>query len=300
MADQVFSTIQIPVNQWRWLPVTCVDSTGSAVTGVTATNVEVSFIRSGELSVTKYVDTGGFDSTKSNIVGNFATGVTTIKLLDSSSFPPENGKIVINPLVPASIETLEYSYNNVSTGELLLTSPTDNPHNALPIEPVERVDWVEVNATVAPGSYLLLLPPTILNKEDIFTYIVTNGSPPPVLPAVPLFEPYSNTIDIVGSTDPVTYSTPSVATCKLYGFLVDVGGNAIQNSSISVRLLATPSAISAAAIVDKVVSTKTDANGYFEISVAQSVTVDVVIPAVGYRRTIVVPKTTLVKLFELA
>ena len=300
MSDQIFSTIQIPVNQWRWLPVTCVDSTGSAVTGVTASNVEISFIRSGELSVTKYVDTGGFDSTASNIVGNFAAGVTTIKLLDSSSFPPENGKIVINPLVPASIETLEYSYNNVSTGELLLTSPTDNPHNALPIEPVERVDWVEVNATVAPGSYLLLLPPTILNKEDVFTYIVTNGSPPPVPPAVPLFEPYFNTIDIVGSTDPVTYSTPSVATCKLYGFLVDVGGNAINNSVVSARLLGTPATSGSLAVSDSIVSSKTDANGYFELVAAQGMTVDVIIPVAGYRRTLVVPSTTLAKLFEIA
>tara|TARA_R110002110_G_scaffold120885_9_gene296282 strand:+ start:106 stop:999 length:894 start_codon:yes stop_codon:yes gene_type:complete len=297
MADQVFSTVQIPVNQWRWLPVTCLDSSGDAVTGVLATQVEISFIRSGELSVTLYA-APDFDSTASTVVGNFAAGVTTIKLLDTSSFPPENGKIVINPLVPASKETLEYSYNNVSTGELLLTSPTVNVHNAT--EPVERVDWVEVNATVAPGSYLLLLPPTILSKEDVFTYIVTNGSPPPVLPAVPLFEPYFNTIDIVGSLDPVTFTPPSIPTCKLYGFVVDLAGVAVANASISAKLLAVPSTMGNAGFYDRIMSSKTDTNGYFEFVVAQQTTIDIVIADIGYRRTVVVPDTTLAKLFELA
>ena len=292
MADQVFSTIQIPVNQWRWLPVTCLDSAGNAVKTVVAANVDVSFIRSGELSVTQYV-APDFDSTASTVVGNFVAGVTTIKLLDTSNFPPENGKIVINPLVPASKETLEYSYNNVSTGELLLTAPTVNIHNAT--EPVERVDWVEVNATVAPGSYLLLLPPTILNKEDVFTYIVTNLTGGGLT-----FEPYFNTIDIIGSLDPVTFTPPSLATCKLYGFVVGLSGGAVANTGVSVKLLAVPSTMSNAGIYDVIVSTKTDANGYFEINVLQQATVDVVIADIGYRRTVTVPSTTLAKLFELS
>ena len=294
MADQVFSTIQIPVNQWRWLPVTCLDSAGNAVTTVEAANVDVSFIRSGELSVTQYLPPD-FDGVASNLVGDYAAGVTTIKLLDTSRFPPENGKIVINPLVPASKETLEYSYNNVTTGELYLKSPTTNTHSALPVEPVERVDWVEVNPTVAPGSYLLLLPPTILSKEDIFTYIVTNLTGGGLT-----FEPYYNTIDIVGSTDPVTFTPPSVQTCKLYGFVLDLAGNPVVNSSISARLLTVPAMLNNAAFDDTVISAKTDANGYFEFSVVQKTTVDVVIPDIGYRRTISVPTTTLAKLFELS
>jgi|TARA_R110000765_G_scaffold314493_2_gene407312 hypothetical protein len=297
MADQVFSTIQIPVNQWRWLPVTCLDSAGDAVTTVVANQVEISFIRSGELSVTLYA-TPDFDSTASNLVGSYTAGVTTIKLQDTSSFPPENGKIVINPGVVGSVETREYSYNNVSTGELLLTTPTVNLHGAG--ETVERVDWVEVNATVAPGNYLLLLPPNILSKEDIFTYIVTNGSPPPVHPAVALFEPYFNTIDIVGSLDPVTFTPPSLATCKLYGFVVGLAGKAVANTGVSVKLLSVPSTMSNAGIYDVIVSTKTDTNGYFEINVLQQATVDVVIADIGYRRTVTVPSTTLAKLFELS
>ena len=228
-------------------------------------------------------------------MGNYAAEVTTIKLLNTSSFPPENGKIVINPLVPASIETLEYSYNNVTTGELYLTSPTVNAHSALPIESVERVDWVEVDAVVAPGSYLILLPPTILSKEDIFTYIVTNLTGGGLT-----FEPYFNTIDIIGSTDAVTFTPPSLATCKLYGFVLDLAGVAVQNSSISARLLAVPSATNNAGLADTTISAKTDANGYFEFTVVQGATIDIVVPDIGYRRTISVPATTLAKLFELA
>jgi len=290
VADQVFSTIQIPVNQWRWLPVTCLHpTTGQGITGVTAAVTDVSFIRSGELSVTQYV--GGYDSTGDQLVGSTPAGSTTIKLMDSSQFPPENGKIYISGV---GAEFVEYSYNNVSTGELVLKAATENPHDADTL--VDRVDWVEVNATVAPGSYLLLLPPTILNKEDIFTYIVTDitGGGPET------FERYFNTIDIVGSNDPVTMTTPSVATCKMYGFLVDVGGNAIFNSVVSARLLGTPATSGSLAISDSIVSTKTDANGYFEFSVAQGATVDVIIPDAGYRRTLTVPNTTLAKLFEIA
>jgi hypothetical protein len=279
------------------LPVTCLGKDGDAnagdgVTGVIADNLDVSFIRSGELSVTQYAPPD-FDGVASNIVGNFAAGVTTIKLVNTSNFPPENGKIVINPSVPASKETLEYSYNNVTTGELYLKSPTANPHSAT--ETVERVDWVEVNSTVAPGSYLLLLPPSILNKEDIFTYIVTNISG-----GGGTFEPYFNTIDIVGSTDPVTFTPPSVQTCKLYGFVLDLAGKPVINSSLSARLLSVPAMLNNAAFEDTVVTAKTDANGYFEISVVQKTTVQVVIPDIGYSRTITVPVTTLAKLFELS
>lgn len=294
MADQVFSTIQIPVNQWRWLPVTCLDSAGDAVKTVVATNVDVSFIRSGELSVTQYLPSGGFDNTASTVVGSFAAGVTTIKLLDTSSFPPENGKVHLDPLsAGGGAELREYSYNNVSTGELLLTAPTVNLHGAG--ETVDRIDWVEVNATIAPGSYLILLPPTILNKEDIFTYIVTNLTGGGLT-----FEPYFNTIDIIGSIDPVTFTPPSLATCKLYGFVVGLAGGAVANTGVSVKLLSVPSTMSNAGIYDVIVSTKTDANGYFEISVLQQATVDVVIADIGYRRTVTVPSTTLAKLFELS
>ena len=137
-----------------------------------------------------------------------------------------------------------------------LLSPT---RTVLPT--VERVDWVEVDAVVAPGSYLLLLPPTILSKEDIFTYIVTNLTGGGLT-----FEPYFNTIDIVGSTDAVTFTPPSLATCKLYGFVLDLQSAAVQNSAISARLLAVPATTNNTGLSDTTVSTKTDVNGYFEFS----------------------------------
>ena len=86
MADQIFSTIQIPVNQWRWLPVSCIDSTGAGVTdpAVAANQIDVSFIRYGELSTTAYSDVMGFDHTTTPLVGNYAIGVSTIKLFDST------------------------------------------------------------------------------------------------------------------------------------------------------------------------------------------------------------------------
>ncbi len=299
MSDQIFSTVQIEVNRWRWLPVNCVDSAGNGVgtdvqfaagTQVTDAQITVRYIKYGQLSYSNYVP----DNHTTMLATAAAGGATTIKLSDSSNFPPENGRIQIDPGGGmGGAEFVEYSYNNVSTGELTLTSGLNFTHPSTTT--VLRIDWYKPPGG-PDGSYLLLFPPSALNTVDLFTYMVTNGAPPGGV----LFEPFQNTVDIIDTGATGTLSTPSISTCKLYGFLIDLNGQAVQNSSVSVRLLATPSAISTVAIVDKVISTKTDSNGYFEFTVAQAVTVDVVIPAVGYRRTVVVPNTTFAKLFELA
>tara|TARA_Y100001973_G_C5203096_1_gene339326 strand:+ start:187 stop:1071 length:885 start_codon:yes stop_codon:yes gene_type:complete len=292
VTPQVFTTIQIPVNQWRWLPVTCVSDAGVAQIDIVSSAAKVSFIRYGEISPTVYNNAAGFENDNSVIVAatTLPIGTTTIKLLDTSKFPPDNGYIHLDP-GNANDEKLQYSYNNVSTGELTI-SPTTKVH--APGEMVGRVDWVQVDKVNAPGSYLLLLPPTILNKVDLFTYIVTN------IGGGNAFQPYYNTIDIIGSLDPVSMTTPSLATCKLYGFVVDLTGSPIANTGVSVKLLAVPSTMSNAGLYDNIVSAKTDANGYFEISVLQQATVDIVIADIGYRRTVTVPSTTLAKLFELS
>lgn len=292
MGNQVFTTVQIPVNQWRWLPVSCVNSSGVGQTALPATQAKVSFIRYGALSPTDYDNAAGFDNTTSTIVSSttLAIGTTTIKLLDTSQYPPENGYIHLDP-GGGNDEKLEYTYNNVSTGELTVAATTKVHAGG---ETVGRIDWVEVSASKAPGSYLLLLPPSILNTVDLFTYIVTN------IGGGGAFEPYYNTIDIIGSTDPVTLTTPSLAICKLYGFVINLAGAAVINTGISAKLLAVPSTMSNAGIYDNIVSAKTDANGYFEINVLQQATVDVVIADIGYRRTITIPSATSAKLFELS
>ena len=97
-----------------------------------------------------------------------------------------------------------------------------------------------------------------------------------------------------------TESAPSVSTCVLKDHVINLDGTAAQNVSVYARLLALPTISSSAGIIDQVVSAKTDANGFFQLSVPQGATLDVTIPATGYRRTILVPSATLQNLFEIA
>ena len=282
MADQIFSTVQIEVNRWRYLPVSCtVPATGAGLAGVVTADVTVSYIKYGQLAFTAYVP----DAHTTTLAVDAALGATTIQLTDSSNFPPENGRIYIS-----AAEYADYSYNNVSTGQLVLTTGLAGAH--LAAVTVRRIDWIEPVGTMA-GNYLLSFPPSILDTVDLFTYQITPTAPPQ-------FDPFQNTIDIVDVGATGTLATPSLATCKLYGFLLDVAGNAIQNSVVSARLLGTPALTGSSAVSDSIVSAKTDTSGYFELVVAQGMTVDVIIPDAGYRRTIVVPSTTLAKLFEIA
>ena len=309
MTDQIFSTIQIEVGRWRWLPVNCVDGTGNGIgTGgspppndvpVPVGSVYVTYIKYGQLAYTNYVpDDVGTQFKLAASAGDFS-----FTLNDTSNLPPENGRLSLNPLGgPGVQEFVNYLFNNVTTGEITLDPDVYvtglSFNHAIGIL-VDRIDWVEPTGTL-PGNYLLLFPPTILDTTDLFTYQVMNGYPPPIHPAVALFEPYQNTVDIVDTGDPGTFLPPSVPTCKFYGFVLGLSGAPIANSAISARLLTVPALLNNAAFNDTVISSKTDANGYFEFSVAQGTTVDIVIPDIGYRRTIVVPSTTLAKLFELS
>ena len=306
MADQVFSTVQIEVGRWRWLPVQCVDSSGRGVgtkdapvgpgLPVLDSQINVSYIKYGQLDYTTYVP----DSHDTQFKTLAPVGSTVITLNDSSGFPPRYGRIQLDPLGGGGgSEIFDYEFNDVSTGQITLKSGESTAFEHAAGETVLRIDWVEPDNTVA-GNYLLLFTPTELDTTDLFTYQVVNGLAPPVPPATYLFEPFQNTVDIVDTGDPGTLLAPSLATCKLYGHVLDLQSAAVQNSAISARLLAVPATTNNTGLSDTTVSAKTDANGYFEFAVVQGATIDVVIPDIGYRRTIVVPSTTLAKLFELA
>ena len=88
--------------------------------------------------------------------------------------------------------------------------------------------------------------------------------------------------------------------CTLFGHVVDLQGTAVQNISVYARMLATPVMGYGEAFMDTVVTAKTDSNGFFQVTIAQQTTVEVVIPDIGYKRTIIVPTTTQANVFELA
>lgn len=213
---------------------------------------------------------------------------TSITLTDSSSFPPFGKAYVENELV-------EYTANNVSTGTLTLSSGLSGSHSSGVT--VTRIDWLNLSSGIASagsteGYYLILFTNTELSVLGTFTYSVVfdTGTDEIVV----------RTVDIVAASGVDTESAPSVSTCILKDHVVNLDGTAAQNVSVYARLLALPTLSSSAGIIDQVVSAKTDANGFFQLSVPQSATLDVTIPDIGYRRTIVVPSATLQNLFEIA
>lgn len=219
-----------------------------------------------------------------------ASGATSVTLTDSSLFPPFGKAYVLDELV-------EYTTNNVSTGVLTLSAALSGAHDSG--ENVTRLDWLNLSGATGiasagstEGYYLILFTSSELDTLGTFTYSVVfdTGTDEIVV----------RTIDVVAAYGVDTESAPSVSVCILKDHIVGLDGTPTQNVSIYARLLALPTIASSAGMVDQVVSATTDANGFFQLSVPQGATLDVTIPAIGYRRTIVVPSTTLANLFEIA
>jgi len=213
---------------------------------------------------------------------------TSVTLADSSSFPPFGQAYVENELV-------EYTANNVSTGTLTIPLGLGSTHSSGVA--VTRIDWINLSSGIthsgtAEGYYLILFTSSELDTLGTFTYSVAfdTGTDEIVV----------RTIDVVAAYGVDTESAPSVSACILKDHIVGLDGTPTQNVSVSARLLSLPTLASSAGMVDQVVSATTDANGFFQLSVPQGATLDVTIPAIGYRRTIVVPSATLQNLFEIA
>jgi len=102
----------------------------------------------------------------------------------------------------------------------------------------------------------------------------------------------------VSSTGSVPY--PELSLCSIYGHILDEQGAPIYNTAVSARILAPPVVISNAGISTDIVSARTDVNGYFQFSVLQDTTIDVIITEISYRRTLVVPSSSTASLFDIS
>lgn len=94
-------------------------------------------------------------------------------------------------------------------------------------------------------------------------------------------------------------TTPiSIQTCVVTGHVVGPTGEPVQDVAVSAYMLGKPSIEQhVAAVTEDMVSAKTDANGQFFITLIRLADVEVVIPAVNYRRRLVVPNQASVNLF---
>lgn len=219
-------------------------------------------------------------------------GATKLYVGDTSLFPPDFGRIKVFNI--GASEVVEISSVLTATKEITLASPLTVGFSVG--DKVELVEWYEVDTNSPGGYYSLLLSPTELSALDSFLYTIDAYS----LAAAPVaFGEFDRTVDVIKATSAETEIPPALSTCILKDNIVDLAGNPVQNISVSARMLSVPRVAQGVGVEDLVVTSTTDANGFFQLTVLQGATVDIVIPKVGYRRTLVVPGTTSANLFEV-
>jgi len=107
----------------------------------------------------------------------------------------------------------------------------------------------------------------------------------------------------VAAPSPSPSPTLTVANTLLFGYVLDAQGLPLQGASVSAKVLATPSvgysATEGYVQGESLVTSTTDASGFFQISLVTGSQVDFFIPSANYRRTLEVPVTT-TNVFDIA
>lgn len=148
------------------------------------------------------------------------------------------------------------------------------------------------------GVYEILFSASDLNTVGSFLYVVQgNGGLP--LPTIRQFIGQA----VVQSSASYTPGTISLNTNVLTGNLIDLMGSPLVGESVSARIQSAPVIMGTTPNIGGVgvtmVSALTDSAGFFALEVLQGAVVDIVIPAINYRRTLTVPANVSDKLFEL-
>lgn len=99
-------------------------------------------------------------------------------------------------------------------------------------------------------------------------------------------------VAVAGSITP-SPAIPSTSTTNIYGNIKDLTGTPTSGVSVSARILSMPSFVPSGSvnvgITTSLISTKTDSNGYFSLTLIEGAAVDITISGLNYRRTITVP-----------
>lgn len=93
-----------------------------------------------------------------------------------------------------------------------------------------------------------------------------------------------------------TVTTLTVPTTVVYGYLYNTDGSPVVNAAINAKCLAAPAIMhpgqEGLSVNSDLITTKSDATGYFTISLLTGAQVEVFIPVANYRRVISVPSTS--------
>lgn len=104
---------------------------------------------------------------------------------------------------------------------------------------------------------------------------------------------HSAYVAVAGSLSP-TVSPPTLNTSVISGYLQNLQGSPISGATVSAKILDIPtltpgSGGNIVGLTTTTIVTKTDAQGYFALTLAEGTNVDIIIPSINYRRTILVP-----------
>lgn len=294
------TTVQVEQGQWSYLDIYLVTAAGSGVAGATASTVVCFYKKYGGNRF--YLKS--LESVTATPLTNLAVGDTSISFSDTSIFPPENFYITIDLSAGGTgPETVLVSSNNASLNTLSLSTALTKNHVS-PNNVVTLRDFLDISnplvGAAAPanspnGYYSILFSGDELDTLDQFTFTLDeDASNPP-----PPFEFFERTIDIISPSDIETEATPFISKCIIKDHIVNLSGDAVVNVSVYARLLSLPTLLSGVGVQDIPKSTSTDANGFFQLTLIQGTTVDITVPSIGFRKTILVPATTLANLFEI-
>jgi hypothetical protein len=143
--------------------------------------------------------------------------------------------------------------------------------------------------TQSPANVLVWFTPEFIltNNGDYVAEFLTDGSPPD----------FNYSVEVVSGSVPVP--TPVGQLCSIRGNVVDGQKHGIENVSVSARMLAPPTLLGTAGVSTDPTVVVTDVNGYFEFEFLRLATIDVIIPEISYRRTLVVPDADTADLFTI-
>jgi len=137
------------------------------------------------------------------------------------------------------------------------------------------------------GIYTITFTTAELNTLGPFTVVLTGAA----------IDQSTTIVDVVAPTA-TTVPAAAAQLCTLTGHVVNVQGVPKAGAAVTAFLLGQPSIEQySLAVTDDTITVLTDANGYFAISLMRLADVEIVIPAVNYRRRLVVPNVSSADLF---
>jgi len=286
------TTVQVERGRWRYLDA-YLTLAGVGVSGIASSTPVVTYKKYGDLFFTEKVVDLATSPPSSTVALATSISDTEITLADTSDFPPSNFYIDIDTGFGNQELNVLVLDNNLTTNTLTVPALA-SVHSIGEAVILQR--WREI-ATGPPvvvgapdGYYSILFNASDLDTLDIFVYSVTGAG----------FDDFTRTVDIIPRVGIDTETAPSLATCVIKDHVVDLNGSPVENISVYARLLALPTNINGVSVRDLSASAATDENGFFQLQLIQGATVDITIPSTGFRRTLIVPSTTLANLFEIA